>query len=57
MGKVAKDKWDKVIEYLTHSNRDPEKVLNLLRGSDQGKESNYDVNRASYSLNIIACCR
>ena len=54
MGKVAKDKWDKVIEYLTHSNRDPEKVLNLLKGSDQGKESNYDINRASYSLNIIA---
>ena len=54
MGKVAKDKWDKVIEYLTHSKRDPEKVLNLLKGSDQGKESNYDINRASYSLNIIA---
>ncbi len=54
MGKVAKDKWDKVIEYLTHSDRDPQKVLNLLKGSDQGKESNYDINRASYSLNIIA---
>ena len=54
MGKVVKDKWDKVIEYLTHSNRDPQKVLNLLKGCDQGKESNYDINRASYSLNIIA---
>jgi len=54
MGKVAKDKWDKVIEFLTHSDRDPQKVLNLLKGTDQGKESNYDVNRASYSLNIIA---
>jgi len=54
MGKVVKDKWDKVIEYLTHSNRDPKKVLNLLKGCDQGKESNYDINRASYSLNIIA---
>ena len=54
MGKVAKDKWDKVIEYLTHSDRDPKKVLNLLKGCDQGKESNYDINRASYSLNIIA---
>jgi hypothetical protein len=53
MGKVAKDKWDKVIEYLTHSDRDPKKVLNLLKGCDQGKESNYDINRASYSLNII----
>ena len=30
MSKVAKDKWDKVIEYLTHSDRDPQKVLNLL---------------------------
>ena len=37
MAKVAKDKWDKVIEYLTHSDRDPEKVLNLLKGCDQGK--------------------
>jgi len=54
MGKVAKDKWDKVIEYLTHSDRDPQKVLNLLKGCDQVKESNYDINRASYSLNIIA---
>ena len=54
MSKVAKDKWDKVIEYLTHSDRDPQKVLNLLKGCDQGKESNYDINRTSYSLNIIA---
>ena len=54
MGKVVKDKWDKVIEYLTHSNRDPQKVLNLLKGCDQGKESIYGINRASYSLNIIA---
>jgi len=54
MGKVAKDKWDKVIEYLTHPNRDPQKVLSLLKGCDQGKESNYDINRASHSLNIIA---
>ena len=54
MAKVVKDKWDKVIEYLTHSDRDPQKVLNLLKGCDQGKGSNYDINRASYSLNIIA---
>ena len=54
MSKVAKDKWDKAIEYLTHSDRDPQKVLNLLKGCDQGKESNYSINRASYSLNIIA---
>jgi len=54
MGKVAKDKWDKVIEYLTHSDRDPQKVLNLLKGCDQSKESNYGINRASNSLNIIA---
>ena len=51
---MGKDKWDKVIEYLTHSNRDPQKVLNLLKGCDQNKESNNDVNRASYSLNVIA---
>ena len=54
MGKVAKDKWDKVIEYLTHSDSDLEKVLSLLNGCDQGNASNYDVNRASHSLNIIA---
>ena len=54
MGKVAKNKWDKVIEYLTHSDRDPQKVLNLLKGCDQGKESDYSINRASYPLNIIA---
>jgi len=54
MGKVAKDKWDKVIEYLTDSDRDPQKVLDLLKGCDLGKESNYNINRASYSLNIIA---
>ena len=54
MAKVAKDKWDKVIEYLTHSDSDLEKVLSLLKGCDQGNASNYDINRASYSLNIIA---
>ncbi len=26
----------------------------LLKGCDQGNQSNYDINRASYSLNIIA---
>ena len=51
---MGKDKWDKVIEFLTHSNRDPQKVLNLLKGTDGGKESNYDINRNSYSLNVIA---
>jgi len=50
---MGKDKWDKVIEYLTSSKRDPQKVLNLLKGNDRNKESNYDVNRASYSLNVI----
>ena len=54
MSKVAKNKWDKVIEYLTHSDRNPQKVLNLLKGCDQTSESNYDMNRVSYSLNIIA---
>ena len=33
---MGKDKWDKVIEYLKHSNRDPEKVLNLLKGNQKG---------------------
>ena len=47
MAKVAKDKWDKVIEYLTHSDRDLEKVLSLLKGGDQGNASNYDIDRAS----------
>ena len=50
---MGKDKWDKVIEYLKHSNRDPEKVLNLLKGNQKGKETNYDINRSSYALNII----
>ena len=54
MAKVVKDKWDKVIEYLTHSDRNLENVLSLLKGCDQGSASNYDINRASYSLNIIA---
>ena len=54
MGKVAKDKWDKVIEYLTHSDRDLQKVSSLLKGCDQGNASNYNINRVSYSLNIIA---
>ena len=54
MGNVAKDKWDKVIEYLTRSDRDLQKVLNLLKGCDQVKGSNDDINRASYALNILA---
>ena len=54
MSKVVKDKWDKVIEYLTYSDRDPQKVLSLLKGCDQGDQPNYDIDRASYSLNIIA---
>ena len=32
---MGKDKWDKVIEFLTHSNRDPQKVLNLLKDLQQ----------------------
>ena len=51
---MGKDKWDKVIEYLTHSNRDPEKVLNLLKGNQKGVETSYTVGRSSYSLNVIA---
>ena len=51
---MGKDKWDKVIEYLKTSNRDPDNVLKLLKGSEKGKETNYDINRSSYALNIIA---
>lgn len=51
---MGKDKWDKVIEYLRNSNRDPDKVLKLLKGSDKGIETSYSVSRSSYSLNVIA---
>ena len=51
---MGKDKWDKVIEYLKTSKRDPDKVLKLLQGNQKGKETNYDINRSSYSLNVIA---
>ena len=51
---MGKDKWDKVIKYLKSSNREPDKVLKLLKGSEKGKETNYDINRSSYALNIIA---
>jgi len=50
---MGKDKWAKVIEYLRNSNRDPEKVLKLLKGNEKGKESNYSIARSSYSLNVI----
>jgi hypothetical protein len=53
MGKVAKDKWDKVIEYLTHTDRNLKKILSLLKGCEQGNASNYDVIRVSYSLKIF----
>jgi hypothetical protein len=53
MSKVAKDKWDKVIEYLTHSDRDPQKVLNLLKGCDLGKKHISDIDRASYALILL----
>ena len=52
MGK--QDIWAKVISYLRSSNRNPDKVLKLLKGSEKGKETNYDINRSSYALNIIA---
>ena len=52
MGK--QDIWAKVIKYLRSSNRNPDKVLKLLKGNQKGKESNYDINRSSYALNIIA---
>lgn len=51
---MGKDKWDKVIEYLKNSNRNPDKVLKLLKGSEKGIETSYTVSRSSYSLNVIA---
>ena len=51
---MGKDKWDKVIEYLKTSKRDPDGGLKLLQGNQKGKETNYDINRSSYSLNVIA---
>ena len=51
---MGKDKWDKVIKYLRSTKRDPENVLKLLQGNQKGKTSNYDINRSSYALNVIA---
>ena len=51
---MGKDKWAKVIEYLKNSNRDPDKVLKLLKGSDKGIETSHTVARSSYSMNVIA---
>mgnify|MGYP000077949730 CR=1 FL=1 len=51
---MGKDKWDKVIKYLRNSDRDPDKVLKLLKGNEKGHQSNYNINRSSYTLNIIA---
>ena len=51
---MGNNKWDKVISYLKNSNRDPDKVLKLLKGSDKGIETSYTVSRSSYALNVIA---
>ena len=51
---MGKDKWAKVIEYLKNSNRDPDKVLKLLKGSDKGIATSHTVARSSYSMNVIA---
>ena len=51
---MGKDKWAEVIEYLRTSNRDPKKTLKLLKGNEKGHQSNYNINRSSYTLNIIA---
>jgi len=50
---MGKDKWADVIEYLRNSNRDPNKVLKLLKGSDKGTETSYSIARSSYSMNVI----
>jgi hypothetical protein len=51
---MGKDKWAEVIKYLRTSNRDPKKTLKLLKGNEKGHQSNYNINRSSYTLNIIA---
>ena len=51
---MGNDKWDKVIKHLRSSNRDPDKVLKLLKGSDKGIETSYSISRSSYALNVIA---
>ena len=51
---MGKDKWAEVIEYLRTSNRDPKKTLKLLKGNEKGHQSNYNINRSSYTLNVIA---
>jgi len=51
---MGKNKWAEVVEYLKRSNRDPKKVLNLLKGNQKGIETNYTVSRSSYSLNVVA---
>jgi len=50
----GKDKWAKVISFLRKSNRDPDKTLKLLKGNQKNAETNYSINRSSYSMNVIA---
>ena len=51
---MGKDIWAEVIEYLMTSNRYPKKTLKLLKANEKGHQSNYNINRSSYTLNIIA---
>ena len=51
---MGKDKWADVIEYLRSSKRDPKKTLKLLQAGDKGHQTNYNISRSSYTLNIIA---
>jgi len=51
---MGKNKWAEVVEYLKRSNRDPKKVLKLLKGNQKGIETSYTVSRSSYSLNVVA---
>jgi hypothetical protein len=53
-GLMGKDKWAEVIEYLRSSKRDPKKTLKLLQAGEKGHQSNYNISRSSYTLNIIA---
>jgi len=52
---MGKDKWDKVIEYLKNSKRDPDKTLKLLKKQEKGsnKDSQYQVFRGSWAHAVI----
>jgi hypothetical protein len=52
---MGEDKWAEVIEYLKNSNRDPKKVLKLLKKQEKGsnKDSLYQIFRGSWCHAVI----